>query len=183
MAKCSGCGYVLQEFETECPRCGGRATQPAAEGGEVQPSAPVKPAAPQPRRRVTKAELGASGALAGAIYGAIALIFVIIVDRVLFGGSESRHTGLLVALIGAAIAGAIIGGLIGLAAVLARSTPAGIAVGAVTMALLKAFGVSGAGFGAGFTVLAMVMGLIYGAIIGWAVASSVMKSIKWDQIE
>ena len=195
--QCPKCGYVMQQWESECPRCkvkgvekkepGAAAPQPlepqptASESPEVQQ--PATPAQTPDKPKAGKGELALNGILAGAIYGVIFLVVFVLIDRFLFGGGElARPIGILVALIVGAIAGAVIGAIIGLVTVMTRSMWSGIAVGAVVVAIIHGVGVSGAGLRGGFTIMALLVGAIYGALMGWVVASSVMGSIKWDKV-
>jgi hypothetical protein len=194
MTTCAKCGYELQPFESECPKCKrlGEQTpvQPRAPEGVEQTARPpadqhgepaaAGPTEPGPQRaQPAQGSLTASGVVAGAIYGAVLLTTYALMDRWFFGGSESAGLGLIGTVLLGAIAGAVLGAIIGGATMAARSTAAGIAAGALAIGAAKGLGMSLSGFGAGFAVMGLVVGLVYGALIGWVVSTSVIKSIKW----
>jgi len=191
MPSCPQCGYEMQPFETECPKCARAGVQDV---GTVKKPAPPSQLAPREEAhpsespspagevKATHGALMAAGALAGAIYGAVVLVAFVLVDRVIFGCSETRGMGLIPAVGIAAVLGAVFGAVVGIPTTLARSAGAGIAMGAIVWGVLKGLGMSFAGFSGGFAVMGLVVGAIYGALIGWAVATSVMKSVKWDEL-
>jgi len=180
MARCDKCGYELQPYDTECPKCA-RLAQAPSEATPVDGPPSQDPATPRPGVRPqppSSTALLTSGAVAGAIYGAIVLLVFITLDRMAFGGSESRGLSFLAAAALAAVSGAVFGAIVGLVTAAAGSVGAGVGAGALLLGIFKAAGISLAGFGGGFALLALLAGLVYGALLGWVVASSVIKSVK-----
>jgi len=130
------------------------------------------------KRKASLGALAASGAVAGAINGAIIMTIFAVIDRLFVGVGDW-----LPAVIGGLISGALLGALVGLLTVLSHSIPIGLATGALVFAVIHGIGFSSLRYGQGFNVIALFFGLLYGGVFGWLVAGSVMKSVKWELLD
>jgi hypothetical protein len=166
MATCPKCGYLLGPRDRACPRCQLAAAAEKVGKAWGESNEPIK-------RKTSPRALAASGALAGAINGAIIMTIFAVVDRLFTGMGDW-----LPVIIGGLISGALLGALVGLLTVMSHSVPIGLAAGASIFALLHGVGFSSLRYGAGFNPIALFFGLLYGAVFGWLVAGSTLKSVK-----
>jgi hypothetical protein len=178
MAQCQRCGGEIGSVDGDCPKCR-KALSEEAEGryvseGAAESAGEESAANPRPSR----ARLGAVGAAAGAIYGALVIAAYVMLDRLFFGGTESAGMDLggaaLLGVIGGGLLGAVIGGL----TMVTGSTGVGVVTGAVVLGLLKGAGTSMLGLGSGVTAANFVVGGCYGAIVGLVVSGSVARSVR-----
>jgi hypothetical protein len=135
MPRCERCGYELQLDGGGCPKC----PEAAATGlGEEASSVSAEDSGPAEGggRRPARARVGVAGAVVGAVYGAVVLLTYLLLDRCLFGGTETEGMGLLgVALLGS-IGGGLLGAAIGAVTMVTRSTSAGILTGAIVLGVM-----------------------------------------------
>lgn len=175
MSTCPKCGYELAPLELECPRC-------RREESEQSVLAHLPPdllgVSREAERPPSRAELAADGATSGAIYGALTLCVLMLVDRYVFHSAARDAVGLVQLLCFSATGGVVSGALVGLAVALQGSPLAGIVVGALLLGIGRGMGFSGTGFGGGFSGVSLVYGLVYGAIFGWAVAVTVITALR-----
>lgn len=158
-----------------------RVARPAPSAPRQAP--PPRPGLPtRPAKQADEGQFALSGALAGAMWGAIFMVVLLLLDH--FLGSrwgviaKAARPGLVVLAIGGVISGAVLGAIIGIpTAVTGNATP-GICTSIglwvfVALVLLLREGASGIAL-----LLGLGMAAVYGVAMGFIVAGQVNSSVR-----